>query len=107
MTTKRAWKVLLIDDDQEERCITRDRLSGTPEGEFGLTWASTYKVGLEALQDHAADAVLVDHHLGARDGLELMADAVAKGGRKAPLRSNAWAGCSRQKTSSPHEGGRP
>lgn len=76
-------KVLLIDDDEDSYVITKAALSESAQA-FALEWVQTYDAGLAALRDAQYDACLLDYRLGARDGLELLTQALAEGCR-API----------------------
>jgi len=77
---KAAIRVLLVDDDEEERVIVTDLLRGTCVEQFALTWVPTYEQGLEAIRAGSCDVCLVDYRLGQRSGLELLAEVTAKPG---------------------------
>lgn len=74
-------QVLLIDDDEDSLVITRELLSQRMDQAFDLAWAGSYEAGLEALRQGRHDVCLLDYRLGARDGLELLRQAVAEGCR--------------------------
>ena len=74
-------RILLIDDDEDSFLIARGYLSQVGGATYDLEWASTYEKGLEALRHPKHDAYLLDYRLGARDGLELLRQAVAEGCR--------------------------
>jgi signal transduction histidine kinase len=74
-------RVLLIDDDEDSPLLTRDLLARVAGAAFDLEWQRTYEAGLEALRQGRHDACLLDYRLGARDGLELLRQAVAEGCR--------------------------
>jgi CheY-like chemotaxis protein/HPt (histidine-containing phosphotransfer) domain-containing protein len=74
-------RVLLIDDDEDSLIITRGLLSQVEGAVFNLEWASSYEAGLEALRKNGHDACLLDYNLGARNGLEVLQQAVADGCR--------------------------
>src|SRR5262245_7631967 len=74
-------RVLLIDDDEDSLIITRGLLSQVEGTVFNLEWASSYEAGLEALRKNGHDACLLDYNLGARNGLEVLQQAVADGCR--------------------------
>ncbi|HKB35523.1 MAG TPA: response regulator [Gemmataceae bacterium] len=74
-------RILLIDDDEDSLVIARGLLSQVAGAAFALEWTSTCEAGLEALRQRRYDACLLDYRLGARDGLELLRQAVAEGCR--------------------------
>src|SRR5436190_21550977 len=80
----RVFKVLLIEDDEDDYLLTRGLLSRAIYGSFELEWASTFEAGLEKIAEHRHDVYLIDYRLGAHDGIELMRLTRANGCR-APL----------------------
>ena len=79
MTPSRQ-RILLIDDDEDSFIITRGLLSKW-NATYDLEWQGSYESGLQALRDGRHDACLLDYRLGARDGLELLRQAIAEGCR--------------------------
>ena len=75
-------RVLLIDDDEEEAILLRAQLDAIAGADFQLDWTSSYSEGMAALARNAHDVCLVDYHLGAMDGVELVREARAAGWRK-------------------------
>jgi DNA-binding NtrC family response regulator len=74
-----ATRVLLVDDDEDDFFTTRHLLGASKGGAFHLTWATTYEAGLEAIEAADQDMYLVDYRLGARTGLELLREVIARG----------------------------
>ncbi|MFO0863721.1 MAG: PAS domain S-box protein [Gemmataceae bacterium] len=77
-------RILLIDDDPDDRVLLRDLLTDAAPGVFELDEASTYEDGKRRIAPCHHDVVLLDYRLGAGNGLELLHDAV-KQGCKAPI----------------------
>jgi signal transduction histidine kinase/HPt (histidine-containing phosphotransfer) domain-containing protein len=77
-------RILLIDDDEDSLVLTRVLLAESGMPDFQLDWVATYEAGLESIRKGEHDAYLIDYRLGARDGLQLLQEAVAAGCR-APL----------------------
>ena len=46
---------------------------------FQLEWVNTYQAGLEAMARNQHDVCLLDYRLGARNGIELLTEAVQRG----------------------------
>jgi PAS domain S-box-containing protein len=80
----RPIRVLLVDDDEDDYIITRDLLSDIKGDRFDLAWVATYDAAIEAIGQNDHDVYLLDFHLGERDGLELLREAMANG-CKAPM----------------------
>jgi signal transduction histidine kinase/CheY-like chemotaxis protein len=76
---ERRLRVLLVEDDEDDYVLTRDLLAEIPGCGFELEWASGYDAALEALGPGRHDVYLFDYRLGRHDGLELLAEAVARG----------------------------
>jgi len=74
-------KVLLIDDDEDDHVLTRDLLVGIGRQRFRLDWAPSFDAGLAAVRRREHDVYLLDYHLGERNGLELLRQAIADGCR--------------------------
>jgi two-component system sensor histidine kinase/response regulator len=72
-----AIRVLLVDDDEDEYVLLGDLLRAACADRFALTWESTYEGGLQAILTSGCDVCLVDYRLGARSGLDLLAEITA------------------------------
>lgn len=75
---KAAVRVLLVDDDEDERVIVAGLLRVAGAEKFALTWVPTYEQGLAAIRARSCDVCLVDYRLGQRSGLELLAEVTAQ-----------------------------
>lgn len=71
-----SWKILIVDDDEEDYFLARQMLSEARRVRFLIDWASTYDEAWHKLQNQTYDAVLMDYDLGAHNGLELTRRAV-------------------------------
>ncbi|WP_306643329.1 hybrid sensor histidine kinase/response regulator [Sanyastnella coralliicola] len=67
------YKILLIDDDEDERFLIEDFLFDT-SFQFELTWAKKPTEAFEQLSSRPFDILFVDFYLGAKNGLELIED---------------------------------
>ncbi len=76
---EQQWRILLVDDDEDDYIITQDILSEIEGDPFNLDWVATYKAALEAIARNQHDLYLIDYRLGAHDGLELLRKVVAQG----------------------------
>ena len=72
-------RVLLIDDDEDDRVLTAERLNEIPGNPYQLDWISRYDEGLEAICQGTHDVYLLDFRLGARTGIELLREAHGHG----------------------------
>lgn len=76
--TDRPWRVLLIDDDEDDYVITRDLLNGTTQ-EICLEWCPNVLQGKELLLRQQHDLYLIDYRLGPESGLDVLRQAVKAG----------------------------
>jgi diguanylate cyclase (GGDEF)-like protein len=74
-----SWKILVVDDDEEDYLLVRSNLSSLERVKLEWAWARTASEGLEYLQANSYDAVLIDYFLGSEDGLRLIQAAVQLG----------------------------
>ena len=78
MTVKRApLRILVVEDDEDDFFIVQRLLARATEAD--VDWAKSYEEGLAAVTSLAYDVALVDYRLGARNGLELLQEAVEQG----------------------------
>ncbi len=76
-----TWKILLVDDDEDDYRLTRTILSEVREQKIELVWAQSYEAGLRrvCLEGAAYDAVLVDYDLGRESGIRWIREVAAQG----------------------------
>lgn len=67
-----AFRVLLVDDDEDEHFVISDMLAGTNTSKSHLDWVGTYDDGLRAICQSKFDVALIDYRLGEQNGLELL-----------------------------------
>ena len=70
-----AIPVLMIDDDEDDALLQRGLLAGVSAAFYRVDWAASYEAGLERLCEDRHAICLLDYHLGARNGIELLAEA--------------------------------
>jgi DNA-binding response OmpR family regulator len=75
---KAAVRVLLVDDDEDERVTVADLLKEAGAESFDLGWVPTYEQGLQKILAGECDVCLVDYRLGERSGLDLLVEATAQ-----------------------------
>jgi signal transduction histidine kinase len=68
-------RVLLIDDDRDDSLITQSLFEDFPHGKYDFEWVGSYEAGLEAIRAGQHDVYLLDYRLGARNGIDLLAEA--------------------------------
>ena len=74
-----SWKILIIDDDEDDYLIAQNMLKEAKGRRFELRWAKTYADGRAELLLAPYNAVLVDYDLGPHSGVELIREANARG----------------------------
>jgi FixJ family two-component response regulator len=72
-------KVLLVEDDEDDYILTRGLFAGLAGHRFQLEWFKSYQLGLEAMARNQHDVCLLDYRLGAKNGIELLKEALALG----------------------------
>jgi signal transduction histidine kinase len=80
----RQWKILLVEDDEEDYLLAKEMLAQARGKKYLLEWVATYEEGKQAILSQVYDAILMDYELGAHTGLELMREVTALG-CKAPI----------------------
>ena len=79
----RPIRVLLIDDDEDDRFLTEERLGDVPGRPYLLDWTPHYAHGLEAIRAGSYDVYLLDFRLGEKTGIEMIREA--RGVSRAPI----------------------
>jgi PAS domain S-box-containing protein len=74
-----TWRILLVDDDEDDYFLTKQMLKGAQHSKVILEWAPNYSSGEELLNSNRYDAVLVDYDLGSKTGIELIREFEGKG----------------------------
>ncbi len=74
-----TWRVLLIDDDEDDYFLTKAMLAEAHSRKFELVWISTYEEALQTIMSGHFDAALVDYDLGGRTGIELIKEIISQG----------------------------
>ena len=72
-------RVLLIEDDEDDYFLTKELLTDIFGRHLSLDWICAWQPALERVLEDRHDVVIVDYHLGARNGLELVREAVHLG----------------------------
>ena len=73
------WNILLVDDDEDDYCLTRNMLKCSRGRVIQLDWANTYQAGMEKLHSNSYHAVLIDYDLGERTGIEMIRELSEQG----------------------------
>ena len=77
-------QVLLVDDDEEDFLIARDLMARITTRAYELDWIDNFEQGLVTIKEQRHQIYLLDYHLGAYDGLELLR-RVLESGCQAPI----------------------
>lgn len=75
----RIWRILLVEDDEDDFILTRQMLAEIPGRRIELEWVSDSQSALELMRSALIDAVLVDYHIGPENGLDLIRQAAGQG----------------------------
>ena len=78
------FRVLVVDDDEDDFVLVRDLLLGMRGEDIDLEWASSYERGLDRAVCQQHDVYLLDYRLGSRNGLDLVRE-IALAGVRAPI----------------------
>jgi PAS domain S-box-containing protein len=74
-----TWRILHIDDDEDDHIIVRSMLRESQGREIILDWVATLDEGRQRLKEDHYQAVLVDYDLGIGTGIDLIRESVAWG----------------------------
>lgn len=73
------YRVLLVDDDEDDYILTRYWFSEFQVAGCELEWVDSYAAAWDAIAHNQHDIYLVDYRLGKNNGLELLRAAMAQG----------------------------
>jgi PAS domain S-box-containing protein len=74
-----SLRILLIDDDDEDRFLVRSLLREGPDQAISVVEEATFERGLARIVEGPFDLALLDYRLGEQDALALLSQARAKG----------------------------
>jgi PAS domain S-box-containing protein len=77
--SQRPIRVLLIEDDEDDYVLVRDALRTLGPEQVVIDWRDETDKALEALTEGRHDVCLLDYHLGAQTGVELLQEARRRG----------------------------
>lgn len=78
-----SYRLLLVDDDEDEYVLTRDTLADA-RFRCSLDWVDNFEEAVKYIQQGAHDAYLIDYYLGAENGVDLLR-TVRERGCRAPI----------------------
>lgn len=71
-----AIRILIVDDDEDDFFITTEYIKNVRSNNFITEWCYKYDEALKHISKNAFDLYLIDYHLGAKTGLDLIKEAV-------------------------------
>ncbi len=66
------WRILLVEDDEDDWVFTRDLLHETPGVRVSLDWCQRFEEAQGLIEAQRHDLFLIDYRLGERTGIELL-----------------------------------
>ena len=72
-------RILIVEDDEDDFLIIDACIRDIPDKEFRIDWCYDYDEAIQRLGQCRYDIYFVDYLLGAKNGLELLKEAVAMG----------------------------
>ncbi len=75
----RTVEVLLVDDDHDEYLLTRPLVESCAPAKLRLSWAADRDEMLEHISRKRVDVILMDYHLGAENGVDLIQELMEAG----------------------------
>lgn len=72
-------RVLIIEDDEDDYFLLEDTLRSIKTRTYHIEWTDTYEKGLARLREHQHDIYIIDYLLGAKNGVDLIRQAVMMG----------------------------
>ncbi|MBK0381957.1 response regulator [Pedobacter sp. SD-b] len=73
----KTYKVLLVDDDEDDYILTKDIFNEIPQREnYKLSWINNYEEAINAMLKSHYDIYLVDYRLGKHTGIDLLNEAI-------------------------------
>lgn len=71
-----AIRILIVDDDEDDFFITSEYIKNIRSNNFEIEWCFKYSDALENISNKKFDLYLIDYHLGAKTGLDLIKEAI-------------------------------
>lgn len=72
-------RILLVEDDEDDYILTSDSLSQLDSYQFEIQWVTNSNEAISKLSNEDFDICLLDYHLGAQSGLEVLRQVVNLG----------------------------
>lgn len=74
-TQNKNYKILIVDDDEDDYFITSEYIKNIPGNDYQIDWCFSYEEALDLVKERIYQLYLVDYHLGAHTGLDLIKEA--------------------------------
>jgi len=72
-------RILIIDDDEDDFILTSGFIKSIEDRTFDIQWCYNYKAALEEIASKNFHLYFVDYRLGAKTGIDLLAEAMKMG----------------------------
>lgn len=76
VNTTQPVRILIIDDDEDDFILTSSFINSIEDRTFEIEWCYNYKTALELLTSKKFHLYFVDYRLGAKTGIDLLAEAM-------------------------------
>lgn len=76
VTSTQPVRILIIDDDEDDFILTSGFINSIEDKTFDIQWCYNYKTALEHLASKKFQLYFVDYRLGAKTGIDLLAEAM-------------------------------
>lgn len=76
VSTTQSVRILIIDDDEDDFILTSGFINSIEDRTFEIEWCFNYKTALEMLTSKRFHLYFVDYRLGAKTGIDLLAEAM-------------------------------
>ena len=74
--TDNKYRILIVDDDEDDFIITSEYIKHIPGTEYTTDWCPRYADALQHMVNGAYDLYFVDYRLGAKSGVDLLKEAL-------------------------------
>jgi PAS domain S-box-containing protein len=74
--TDNKYKILIVDDDEDDFIITSEYIKHIPGTEYATDWCPRYADALQHMINGNYDLYFVDYRLGAKSGVDLLKEAL-------------------------------
>ncbi|MET0463107.1 MAG: ATP-binding protein [Chitinophagaceae bacterium] len=79
MLSTREFRIVIVDDDEDDFLIISDYIKAIEGGRFVIEWCNDYNSAMEIIRQRSGDIYFVDYRLGNHTGLDLLKAAQAEG----------------------------